>query len=109
MKINWELMARYFAKRIEIPEDEKACWIYPVSKGMEYGLFNFQGKRYAAHRASWMIYHERFPKHHILHKCDTPACVNPEHLFEGTHTDNMRDAAKKGRLNQKHRRENRAK
>jgi hypothetical protein len=36
-------------------------------------------------------------KGHALHKCDTPACLEERHLFEGTHTENMKDMARKGR------------
>lgn len=103
--MKWELLGRQFMKRVTVPDNEDECWLYPITKGMTYGLYNFQGKRWAAHRISWAIYHERLPKHHILHKCDNPPCVNPAHLFEGTHEDNMRDAAKKGRLNRRHRKD----
>lgn len=52
----------------------------------------------SAHRVSWEICFGPVQNGlHVLHKCDTPACVNPEHLFLGTQQDNMRDRNVKGR------------
>jgi hypothetical protein len=51
-----------------------------------------------AHRASWEAYRGPIPKGMwVLHKCDTMPCVNPDHLFLGTHQDNMTDKTRKGR------------
>lgn len=56
-----------------------------------------------AHRASWMIHKGAILKgRDILHTCDNPPCTNPEHLFQGTHLDNMRDKMRKGRANIAH-------
>lgn len=63
-----------------------------------YGRFRFNGKAILAHRASYEIYNGVAPgKMDVLHSCDNPRCVNPMHLSLGTHDDNMRDMARKGR------------
>jgi hypothetical protein len=50
-----------------------------------------------AHRASWFINNGEWPNLHVLHKCDNPKCVRPEHLFLGTDLDNTRDMIDKRR------------
>ena len=65
-----------------------------------YGYITFHGKQQLTHRVAWLLTHGDVPKGgHILHKCDNPCCCNPAHLFLGTHADNMRDKAIKGRVN----------
>jgi len=73
------------------------CWLWIGSDNYRYGTF-WMDKPLKAHRVAWTIYRGEIPNGlHVLHTCDTPLCVNPSHLFLGTHRDNMRDMFSKGR------------
>lgn len=81
----------------------ETCWLWTGAlAAFGYGTVNSKGRRsIRAHRLSWEIYRGEIPAGLcVLHKCDVPACVNPDHLFLGTKSDNMRDCAVKGRLGQ---------
>ena len=81
------------------------CWNWRLSKDrLGYGRLKVQmgareSFRYtSAHRYAYELFVGPIPDgKHVLHRCDNRACCNPEHLFIGTHTDNMRDMHKKGR------------
>ena len=81
-----------------------ACWLwtgYRTRGG--YGAFFVSSAKaertVTAHRLAYFIAHGEIPDDMcVCHRCDTPLCVNPNHLFLGTQGDNMRDAASKGRM-----------
>lgn len=82
------------------PEPFSGCWLWTRSANNRgYGEVYPKGKgKTLAHRYSWLIYRGEIPANMcVLHRCDTPACVNPAHLFLGSKTDNIRDAVAKGR------------
>ena len=81
-----------------IPEPNSGCWLWVAADRKGYGAFWYEGSHSPAHRISYALYKGEVPDGlHVCHRCDTPACVNPDHLFLGTHTDNMRDKVAKGR------------
>lgn len=75
------------------------CWFWIAARFQQgYGVFQDEGKALRAHRVSWEMAHGKIPAGmHVLHTCDNPSCVRPDHLFIGTNADNMRDRDSKGR------------
>ena len=76
------------------------CWLWTKAKDRYgYGVFWHDGKNQTAHRASKMIQLGALtPSHiHVCHTCDVPACVNPDHLWLGSHIDNVQDKVDKNR------------
>lgn len=82
-----------------VPEPNTGCWLwFGVTSGKGYGAMQVNKQQKLAHRVSWEIHYGPIPKGIcVLHKCDTPLCVNPAHLFLGTKADNMADRDAKGR------------
>jgi hypothetical protein len=74
------------------------CWEWTGCLNKNgYGTFNLKEET-LVHRISYQIFHGKLEKNiQVLHKCDNPKCVNPDHLFVGTHSDNMKDKVSKGR------------
>ena len=79
---------------------ESGCheWQSKLDKG-GYGQFTLgTGRHVRAHRYAWMIAYGEIPEGKLVcHHCDNPRCVNPEHLFIGTYSDNAKDMVAKGR------------
>jgi len=83
----------------KVRQQPNGCHIWVASKdACGYGNFSTGTRWVRAHRFSYERAYGLVPSSlYVLHKCDTPACVNPEHLFVGTQADNMQDKIAKGR------------
>lgn len=79
--------------------DPDACWIWQgslTSKG--YGQISDRARSIRAHRLAWELEHGEIPEGmQVCHRCDTPSCCNPAHLFLGTNAENQHDKRSKGR------------
>lgn len=75
------------------------CWLWSASKDRDgYGWFSIHGQSIAAHRAVWLLTRGELPVGaFVLHRCDVPACVRPDHLFLGDAKANAEDCVAKGR------------
>lgn len=87
-----------------IPEPNSGCWLWLGNTNENgYGIIDIKIKGFrkvvGAHRISYEIHKGEVPSDlNVCHVCDTPACVNPDHLFLGTDMDNHLDAVRKGRV-----------
>lgn len=98
--MNNKQIARFFAKTI--PEPNSGCLLWLGSHNWQgYGMVCVKtvgcGMSYA-HRIAWLMRHGPIPDGlFVCHTCDVRCCVNPDHLYLGTHADNMRDMARRKR------------
>ena len=93
---------RFWRHVVRLSDSE--CWLWSGAVTSGYGQFagnerlpSGHPRMVKAHRFSWSLVNGPIPDGlHILHKCDVQLCVNPKHLYAGTHTDNMADRARAG-------------
>lgn len=91
--VTWEYLLS-----CSIPNKKTGCIEWQKGGGGEYGSVQFNGKRERVNRVSYRLNVGEIPDGlFVCHHCDNPPCINPDHLFLGTQTDNMRDMASKGR------------
>lgn len=95
-----DLLVRFF-KYVRLPFDgSTSCWEWiGTRRKTGYGTILDNGKIRGAHRVAWEVSNGKpVPEGlHVLHTCDHPWCVNPYHLYAGTHAENMRDRLERKR------------
>ena len=91
------LAAAFWAR---VVKHDAGCWIWTGARNPAgYGGFNVRRQQRLAHRVAWTMERGAVPDGLcVLHRCDNPPCVNPDHLFLGTQLDNVADMIDKGRV-----------
>lgn len=83
-----------------LPRENGQCWVWVAARDKHgYGRFGIKDKVKLSHRVAWETLVGPVPDNlWVLHHCDYPSCVRPDHLFLGTAADNSADMVKKGRV-----------
>lgn len=91
-----------FMSKVE-PEPNSGCWLWTGAvQRAGYGIIAVRiggrWKTQLAHRVAWLVLRgENHAERHVLHRCDNPPCVNPDHLYLGNDSDNSADRVRRGR------------
>ena len=91
-----------FWEKVDKFSNVNGCWLWTGAvlsiKNFPYGIFQYKGKATRAHRMAYILTNGPIKSHDcVLHRCDNPRCVNPDHLFLGNKTINIIDRDNKGR------------
>lgn len=83
-----------------VVDQTTGCWNWTgATSKFGYGRMGIDNRTYSAHRVSYQVFRGEIPEGLcVCHKCDNPPCINPDHLFLGTHSENIQDAYRKGRV-----------
>lgn len=102
--VRWSLPSRptleeRFWSKVDKSGGIEACWWWTSTRNEDgYGHFGIGKKCEKAHRVAWWLVNSPIPEGmQVLHRCDSPSCVNPKHLFLGYNSDNVADKVAKGR------------
>lgn len=88
-----EIKTDRFWKKVEKKNND--CWNWKASTRAGYGAFKVNGRVESAHRISYLLHYGEEASNLVLHKCDNKKCVNPNHLYDGTYSDNIQDRIKR--------------
>lgn len=81
-----------FWSRVALTADDSRCWEWQGATTLfGYGVVTHNKEKWLTHKFSWFLVHGKRTANFLLHSCDNPKCVNPNHLREGTQKDNVFD------------------